>query len=118
MRALVWLAYKIYEEDYREFIVPSLVNSKTFTGTGHLPKFATDAYHIERDDLWLIPTGEVPLTALHGGEILKELPLKYMTYTSCFRREAGAAGQETRGMQRLHEFHKVGAGENLSSKRF
>lgn len=107
LRALVSLAYKIYEEDYREFIVPSLVNSKTFTGTGHLPKFAHDAYHIEKDDLWLIPTGEVPLTALHGGEILKELPLKYMTYTSCFRREAGAAGQETRGMQRLHEFHKV-----------
>ena len=107
LRALVALAYKIYSEDYIEFIVPSLVNSKTFTGTGHLPKFSHDAYHIERDDLWLIPTGEVPLTALHGGEVLNELPLKYMTYTSCFRREAGAAGQETRGMQRLHEFHKV-----------
>ena len=107
LRALVWLAYKTYEEDYTEFIVPSLVNSKAFTETGHLPKFSHDAYHIEKDDLWLIPTGEVPLTAMHGGEILKELPLKYMTYTSCFRREAGAAGQETRGMQRLHEFHKV-----------
>ena len=107
LRALISLAYKIYEKDYTEFIVPSLVNSKTFQQTGHLPKFANEAYHIEKDDLWLIPTGEVPLTALHAGEILTELPLKYMTYTSCFRREAGAAGEQTRGMQRLHEFHKV-----------
>lgn len=109
LRALVQLAYQIYQEDYTEFIVPSLVNSQTFTGTGHLPKFSGDAYHITQDDLWAIPTGEVPLTALHREEILSEedLPLKYMTYTSCFRREAGSAGQETRGLQRLHEFHKV-----------
>ena len=107
LRALIALAYKIYEKDYTEFIVPSLVNSKTFLQTGHLPKFANEAYHIEKDDLWLIPTGEVPLTALHAGEILTRLPLKYMTHTSCFRREAGAAGEHTRGMQRLHEFHKV-----------
>ena len=109
LRALVDLAYKVYQDDYTEFIVPSFVNSKTFQGTGHLPKFAEDAYHIEKDDLWAIPTGEVPLTGLHRDEILPEedLPLKYMTYTSCFRREAGAAGKETRGMQRLHEFHKV-----------
>ena len=109
LRALVQLAYQIYQKDYTEFIVPSLVNSQTFTGTGHLPKFSRDAYHITPDDLWAIPTGEVPLTALHREEILSEkiLPLKYMTYTSCFRREAGSAGQETRGLQRLHEFHKV-----------
>ena len=109
LRALVQLAYELYQEDYTEFIVPSLVNSKTFTGTGHLPKFSGESYHITQDDLWAIPTGEVPLTALHREEILsdKDLPLKYMTYTPCFRREAGAAGQETRGLQRLHEFHKV-----------
>ena len=109
LRALVNFAYKTFSEDYTELIVPSVVNSNTFTGTGHLPKFADEAYHIEKDDLWLIPTGEVPLTALHQNEILaqKDFPLKYMTFTSCFRREAGAAGQETRGLQRLHEFHKV-----------
>ena len=109
LRALIDMAYRIYQQDYTEFIVPSLVNSATFTGTGHLPKFTDDAYHITRDDLWAIPTGEVPLTALHREEILSEksLPLKYMTYTPCFRREAGSAGQETRGLQRLHEFHKV-----------
>lgn len=107
LRALLLFAYKTYEKDYTELIVPSLVNSKTFTGTGHLPKFSDDAYHIEKDGLWLIPTGEVPLTALHAGEILKALPLKYMTHTPCFRREAGAAGEQTRGMQRLHEFHKL-----------
>ena len=109
LRALIHLAYQLYQKDYTEFIVPSFVNSKTFTGTGHLPKFSGDAYHITQDDLWAIPTGEVPLTALHREEILseKDLPLKYMTYTPCFRREAGSAGQETRGLQRLHEFHKV-----------
>lgn len=107
LRALILFAYKIYEKDYTELIVPSLVNSNTFMGTGHLPKFSNDAYHVEKDDLWLIPTGEVPLTALHAGEILTKLPLKYMTHTSCFRREAGAAGEQTRGMQRLHEFHKL-----------
>ncbi len=109
LRSLVAFAYEIYQDDYLEFIVPSMVNSETFTGTGHLPKFAEEAYHMEKDDLWAIPTGEVPLTALHRDEILPEvnLPLKYMTYTSCFRREAGAAGQDTRGLQRLHEFHKV-----------
>ena len=107
LRALLSLAFQMFE-DYTELIVPSLVGSEAFTGTGHLPKFAEDAYHIEKDDLWLIPTGEVPLTALHGGEILnKSLPLKYMTCTSCFRREAGAAGERTRGLQRLHEFHKL-----------
>lgn len=109
LRSLVSFAYEVFQQDYLELTVPSVVNSSAFTGTGHLPKFAEDAYHIEKDDLWLIPTGEVPLTALHKDEILneKQLPLKYMTYTSCFRKEAGAAGKETRGLQRLHEFHKV-----------
>ena len=109
LRSLLALALDLFEEDYTEWIVPSFVNRISLTGTGQLPKFANEAYHIEKDDLWAIPTGEVPLTALHRQEILEEqtLPLKYMTYTPCFRREAGAAGLENRGLQRLHEFHKV-----------
>ena len=109
LRSLISFAFDIFEEEFTEFIVPSLVNTASLTGAGQLPKFADDAYHIEKDDLWAIPTGEVPLTALHRQEILDEklLPLKYMTYTPCFRREAGAAGQENRGLQRLHEFHKL-----------
>lgn len=110
LRSLIRLGLELFEEEgWTEFIVPSLVNTASLTGTGQLPKFATEAYHIEKDDLWAIPTGEVPLTALHTGEILdyKKLPLKYMAYTPCFRREAGAAGREGRGLKRLHEFHKL-----------
>lgn len=109
LRSLVAFAFDIFEKDYLELLVPSVVNSASLRGTGHLPKFSEEAYHIEKDDLWAIPTGEVPLTAFHRQEILegKDLPLNYMTYTPCFRREAGAAGQENRGLQRLHEFHKV-----------
>ena len=77
--------------------------------TGHLPKFVDDAYHLERDDLWAIPTAEVPLTSLARDEILEEseLPMKLMAHTSCFRREAGSAGRDTRGLLRVHEFDKV-----------
>ena len=77
--------------------------------TGHLPKFADDAYHLERDDLWAIPTAEVPLTSMHRGEILdeSELPLRFTAATACFRREAGSAGRDTRGLLRVHEFDKV-----------
>ena len=109
LRSLVAFAFDLFERDYIELLVPSVVNSASLRGTGHLPKFSEEAYHIEKDDLWAIPTGEVPLTAFHRQEILekKDLPLNYMTYTPCFRREAGAAGQENRGLQRLHEFHKV-----------
>ena len=107
LRSLVSLAFDLFERDYTEFVVPSVVNSASLRGTGQLPKFSEEAYHIEKDDLWAIPTGEVPLTALHRGEILENLPLKYMTCTPCFRREAGAAGEQNRGLQRLHEFHKV-----------
>jgi len=109
MRALINLAFELNEDKYTEHVVPTFVNSDTFTGTGQLPKFEIDAYRIRDDDLWAIPTGEVPLTGMHRDEILglEELPKRYMTYTSCFRREAGAAGKDTRGMQRLHEFHKV-----------
>ncbi|MBC6415331.1 MAG: serine--tRNA ligase [Bdellovibrionales bacterium] len=109
LRSLITLAFDTFEEEFTEFVVPSLVNTASLTGTGQLPKFKQEAYHIEKDDLWAIPTGEVPLTALHRSEILneKDLPLKYMTHTPCFRREAGAAGQDNRGLQRLHEFHKL-----------
>jgi seryl-tRNA synthetase len=77
--------------------------------TGHLPKFEEDAYHLERDDLWAIPTAEVPLTSLARDEILDgaDLPVRMMAHTSCFRREAGSAGKDTRGLLRVHEFDKV-----------
>jgi seryl-tRNA synthetase len=88
---------------------PTLVLTETMVSTGHLPKFADEAYHVERDDLWAIPTAEVPLTSLHRDEILDaaDLPLRYTAYTSCFRREAGSAGKDTRGLLRVHEFDKV-----------
>jgi seryl-tRNA synthetase len=96
-------------DTYLEFAPPHFVRSDTFTGTGHLPKFEADAYRLRDDDLWAIPTGEVPLTGMHRNELLEEadLPKRYMAYTVCFRREAGSAGKDTRGLQRLHEFHKV-----------
>ena len=78
--------------------------------TGHLPKFSDEAYHIERDQLWAIPTAEVPLTSMARGEILEEgarLPFRLTAATACFRREAGAAGHDTRGLLRVHEFDKV-----------
>jgi seryl-tRNA synthetase len=89
--------------------VPYLVTSETLTGTGQLPKFAEDLYKIERDNLWLIPTAEVPVTNLHRGELLpaEVLPVRYTSYTPCFRREAGAAGKDTRGLLRVHQFDKV-----------
>ncbi len=109
LRALVQLSLDRNADAYEEIRPPTLVRTQTMTSTGHLPKFADEAYHIERDDLWAIPTAEVPLTSLHGDEILDgaDLPLRYMAYTSCFRREAGAAGKDTRGLLRVHEFDKV-----------
>lgn len=94
---------------YEEVRPPTLVTSETLTATGQLPKFADDAYSIERDDLWCIPTAEVPLTSLYRDEILDrdELPMRMMAATSCYRREAGSAGRDTRGMLRVHEFDKV-----------
>jgi seryl-tRNA synthetase len=85
------------------------VLTDTMVATGHLPKFADEAYHVERDDLWAIPTAEVPLTSLHRDEILDAatLPRRYVAHTSCFRREAGSAGKDTRGLLRVHEFDKV-----------
>lgn len=94
---------------YTEICPPILVNTATMLGTGQLPKFAEDQYRCEGEDLWLIPTAEVPLTNLHYGEILKEeeLPKKYTAYTPCFRKEAGTYGRDMRGMLRQHQFDKV-----------
>jgi seryl-tRNA synthetase len=109
LRSLVALALDIHGDGYEEVAPPHLVRTEVISRTGHLTKFDTQAYRVRDDDLWLIPTAEVPLMGLHQGEILAEadLPRHYMAYTVCWRREAGAAGKDTRGLQRLHEFHKV-----------
>jgi seryl-tRNA synthetase len=108
-RALIQFALSVNSERNEEILPPHFVRPEMMKGTGTLPKFEADAYRFRDDDLWAIPTGEVPLTNLHAGEIVSidELPKRYMAYTVCFRREAGSAGKDTRGMQRLHEFHKV-----------
>jgi seryl-tRNA synthetase len=97
------------EHGYEEIEPPFMVNSATMRGTGQLPKFSEELYRCEGDDLWLIPTAEVPLTNLRAGEILKEddLPLNMTAYTPCFRREAGSYGRDVRGMLRQHQFDKV-----------
>ncbi|MGH9183633.1 MAG: serine--tRNA ligase [Acidimicrobiales bacterium] len=109
VRALVALGIDANADAFEEIRPPTLVRTETMVATGHLPRFADDAYHVARDDLWAVPTGEVPLTSLARDEILAEeqLPVRLMAHTSCFRREAGAAGRETRGLQRVHEFDKV-----------
>ena len=88
---------------------PTLVRTPVMEAVGQLPKFADDAYHLERDDLWAVPTAEVPLTSMRANEIIpeEELPFRLMAYTPCYRREAGAAGRDTRGLLRVHEFDKV-----------
>lgn len=108
-RALCQLALDRNADAFEEIRPPSLVTTATLTATGQLPKFADDAYAIERDDLWCIPTAEVPLTSLAAGEILAEadLPVRLMAYSPCYRREAGSAGRDTRGLLRTHEFDKV-----------
>jgi seryl-tRNA synthetase len=108
-RALCQLALDRNSDLFEEIRPPSLVLSSTLTATGQLPKFADDAYHLERDDLWAIPTAEVPLTSVAMDEILDEdeLPRRLMAYSPCFRREAGSAGRDTRGLLRVHEFDKV-----------
>ena len=97
------------EHAYTEVRIPYLVTSDTMIGTGQLPKFAEESYQTERDELWLIPTAEVPVTNLHRDELLTadDLPLRYTAYSPCFRREAGAAGKDTRGLLRVHQFDKV-----------
>lgn len=97
------------ENGYEEVWVPSLVNDESLTATGQLPKFREEFYHLENDKLNLIPTAEVPLTNLYRDEILAEadLPISIMAHTSCFRREAGSYGRDTRGLVRVHQFQKV-----------
>ena len=97
------------EQDYVDVLPPVMVDSAAMTGTGQLPKFAEDAYRVADEDKWLIPTAEVPVTNLFADEILfrEELPLKYQAFSPNFRREAGEHGTETRGIVRVHQFHKV-----------
>lgn len=93
---------------YEEIMPPHIVNSKMLYGTGQLPKFKEDLFKLEGNDLWLIPTAEVPVTNYHYDEILDlSKPKKYVAYTKCFRSEAGSGGRDTRGIIRQHEFHKV-----------
>ena len=109
-RALVQLMMDEHaSRGYVEIIPPYLVKSEAMTGTGQLPKFAADSFRVEGEDLWLVPTAEVPVTNLHAGEIIAEedLPLRYAAFTPCFRSEAGAHGKDVRGLMRLHQFHKV-----------
>jgi seryl-tRNA synthetase len=94
---------------YTELLPPFMVNPDSLRGTGQLPKSQEDMYHMERDDLYMIPTAEVPITNFHRDEILpgSDLPLRYCGYSACFRREAGSHGKETRGFLRVHQFNKI-----------
>lgn len=104
-----FLDYHTEQQGYEEILPPFMCNGATMTGTGQLPKFKEDMYKCVDEDLYLIPTAEVPVTNIYQGEILSEDDLpKYMTaYTPCFRREAGSAGKDTRGLIRVHQFNKV-----------
>jgi seryl-tRNA synthetase len=110
-RGLIQFMLDLHTEEhgYVELAPPLLVNRDALTGTGQLPKFEEDLYRTDPDDLFLVPTAEVPVTNLHAGELLEEadLPIAYVAHTPCFRREAGAAGRDTRGMLRVHQFDKV-----------
>lgn len=110
-RALIQLMLDLHtrEHDYTEVLPPFMVNAQAAIGTGHLPKFGDDMYEVPQDGFFLVPTAEVPVTNLHAGELLdgRRLPIKYVAYTPCFRREAGAHGKDTRGLLRVHQFDKV-----------
>ena len=110
-RALLQLMLDLHadEHGYLEVMTPFLVGREAMTGTGQLPKFEDDAFQTASPELFLVPTGEVPMVNLHGKEVLDEadLPIRYAGYTPCFRREAGSYGQDTRGLIRLHQFNKV-----------
>ena len=109
-RALIQFMLDLHTEKhgYTEVSPPHVVTTATMTGTGQLPKMADDMYHVQNDDLWLIPTAEVPVTNIYREEIIREpLPIKLVAHTPCFRREAGSAGKETRGLIRVHQFDKV-----------
>ena len=110
-RALInfMLDYHLQHHGYKEVFPPFLVNADSMFGTGQLPKMQEDMYYAERDDLYLIPTAEVPVTNLHRDEIINEeqLPISYVAYSACFRREAGSYGKESKGFLRVHQFNKV-----------
>jgi len=110
-RALInfMLDYHLIHHGYQEIMVPSIVNPASMKGTGQLPKLKDDMYCLTDDDMYLIPTAEVPITNFYSGEILKneDLPKKFVGFSNCFRREAGSYGKDTRGLQRLHQFNKV-----------
>ncbi|MGD9611671.1 MAG: serine--tRNA ligase [Kiritimatiellia bacterium] len=109
-RALIQFMLDLHttKHGYVEISPPYVVTTATMTGTGQLPKMADDMYHVPGDDLWLIPTAEVPVTNVYREEIIREpLPIKLVAHTPCFRREAGSAGKETRGLIRVHQFDKV-----------
>ncbi len=110
-RALMQLMLDLHADrhGYEEVWVPAIVNRATMTGTGQLPKFEEDLYRLEGEDAFLIPTAEVPVTNLYRGQVLDEsrLPIRHCAYTPCFRREAGSAGKDVRGLIRQHQFDKV-----------
>jgi seryl-tRNA synthetase len=110
-RALIsfMLDVHVNEHGYKEIYLPFMVKRECMVGSGNLPKFGDNLYHDEEDDFWFVPTAEVPLTNLHRDEILSadDLPLHYVAYTACFRREKMAAGTDTRGIKRGHQFDKV-----------
>jgi len=109
-RALIHFMLDTHTKNgYLELIPPALVNSESLLGSGQLPKFSNESFKCSSDDLWLSPTAEVPLTAFHRNEIInpKQLPVKYVAYSPCFRREAGSYGRDTKGLIRLHQFNKV-----------
>ena len=109
-RALINFMLDTHSENgYLELMPPSLINSESLQGSGQLPKFSNESFKCSNDDLWLSPTAEVPLTAFHRNEIIdsKLLPIKYVAYSPCFRREAGSYGRDTKGLIRLHQFNKV-----------
>ena len=110
-RALInfMLDFHLQKHDYKEIFPPFMVNADSMFGTGQLPKMQDDMYHCEKDGMYPIPTAEVPITNMHRDEILTEeqLPIKYVGYTACFRREAGSYGKEFRGLLRVHQFNKV-----------
>ena len=109
-RSLIsWMIDIHTSNGYQDLYLPYLVNGKTALGSGQLPKFNDNMYHDTEDDLWLIPTAEVPITNLYRDEILdyKDLPLNFVAHTPCFRREKANAGKDTRGIKRVHQFEKV-----------
>jgi seryl-tRNA synthetase len=110
-RALINFMIELHvrEHGYTELAPPLLINADAARGTGHLPKFGEDMYHVTEDDLYLVPTAEIPVTNFFAGELLDAdvLPRRFVAYTPCFRREAGAHGRDTRGLLRLHQFDKV-----------